>query len=103
VTFLELFSPVSAKRAPGITSAAAADAAPNELTIRLAGHLNVLREARGWSQRKLAAEIGLSPAYIGRVLRGDANIGLGMLLVIATRLDQDPCLLIAPIETTSQK
>ena len=89
---------MNAKRAPGTKPAAAHDDAPNELTLALASRLNAIKDERGLSQRGLAALTGLSQAYMARVLRGDANIGLGMLLVIARAVGEDPLTLISPIE-----
>jgi len=94
---------VSAKRAPDTPQAADADRAPNELTLALSHRLNAIREERELSARGLAALTGLSQAYMRRVLRGDANVGLGMLLVIARALGEDPLKLIAPIERRSRK
>jgi transcriptional regulator with XRE-family HTH domain len=92
-----------AKRAPDTPSAADADSAPNELTMALALRLNAIKDERGLSQRGLAALTGLSQAYMARVLRGDANIGLGMLLVIARALGEDPLDLISPVHRRSSK
>jgi DNA-binding Xre family transcriptional regulator len=96
--FNELLNSVNAKRASNTPSAAVADAAPNELTLALAHHLNVIKDERQLSQRGLAALTGLSQAYMRRVLLGEANIGLGMLLVISRALKVDPPDLISPIE-----
>ena len=95
--YVESLGNVNARRAPDTPNASDADSAPNELTLRLAAHLEAVRSERCWSQRRLAAEIGLSAGYIVRILRGEANVGLGMLLVIATRLGKDPRSLIDPI------
>ncbi|MFL5252504.1 MAG: helix-turn-helix domain-containing protein [Rhodopila sp.] len=94
---------VSAKRAPDTPSAADADTAPNELTLALAHHLNEIKDKRDLSLRGLAALTGLSHAYMRRVLTGNANIGLGMLLVIARALNEDPLKLISPIQKPAQK
>jgi DNA-binding phage protein len=96
VNFSGLLTIVNAKRAPGQVSAAKADAAPNELTLALAYWLNVIKAERGLSQRGFAALTGLSQAYLARVLKGDANVGLGMLAVIARAVGKNPLDLIKP-------
>jgi transcriptional regulator with XRE-family HTH domain len=87
---------VNAKRAPDTPSAAAADTAPNHLTLALAYRLNIIKTERGLSLRGFAALTGLSHAYTARVLRGEANVGLGMLAVIARTLGEDPLDLLKP-------
>lgn len=96
VNFFGLCGSVNAKRSPDTPSAATADTAPNELTLALAYWLNVIKTERGLSQRGFAALTGLSQAYTARVLKGDANVGLGMLAVIARAVGQDPLDLIKP-------
>lgn len=87
---------LNAKRSPDTPSAAVADKAPNELTLALAYWLNTIKTERSLSQRGFAALTGLSQAYSARVLKGDANVGLGMLSVIARALGKDPLDLIKP-------
>ena len=38
------------------------------------------------TQEKLAEEVGLSPAYIGQIERGERNISLDKLILIVNRL-----------------
>ena len=87
---------MNAKRAPNTPSAAVADAAPNHLTLALAYRLNVIKTERALSLRGFAALMGLSHAYTARVLKGEANVGLGMLAVMARTLDEDPLDLLKP-------
>jgi hypothetical protein len=91
-----LLTAVNAKRTPETPSAADADAAPNDLTLALAYWLNAFKDERGLSVRGFAALTGLSHAYCRRVLKGDANVGLGMLAVIARAIGKDPLDLLKP-------
>ena len=91
------FGGVSAKRLPGTPSAAEADAAPNELTRALARNVVAARAEIGMSQRSLAARAGMSRAYLVRIELGDANVGLGMLMVLARVLGREPADLIRTI------
>lgn len=45
-----------------------------------------LREKKGWSQEKLAEHADLDRTYIGRIERGEKNIGLENLVKIAAAL-----------------
>jgi transcriptional regulator with XRE-family HTH domain len=48
-----------------------------------------LRTQRGISVRSLAAASGLSPSFLGAVERGDSDIALGRLALVAQALDHD--------------
>jgi transcriptional regulator with XRE-family HTH domain len=48
-----------------------------------------LRTQRGISVRALAATAGLSPSFLGAVERGDSDVALGRLALIAQALDHD--------------
>jgi transcriptional regulator with XRE-family HTH domain len=48
-----------------------------------------LRTQRGISMRGLAAASGLSPSFLGAVERGDSDIALGRLALVAEALDHD--------------
>jgi transcriptional regulator with XRE-family HTH domain len=48
-----------------------------------------LRTQRGFSLRALAASAGLSPSFLGAVERGDSDIALGRLALVAEALDHD--------------
>lgn len=87
---------MNAKRSPDTPSAAVADAAPNELTLALAYWLNAIKAERGLTLRGFAALTGLSHAYATRILKGNANVGLGMLAVIARAVGKDPLELLKP-------
>ena len=88
---------MSAKRLPETPSAAEADAAPNELTRALARNVVAARAELGLSQRALAARAGMARAYLARIEQGDANVGLGMLMVLARVLGKDAADLIRTI------
>lgn len=49
-----------------------------------------LRQARGWSQERLAAEVGIDRTYIGGVERGERNLGLRNVYKIAEALGVHP-------------
>ena len=48
------------------------------------------REKMGWSQEQLALEADLHRAYIGQIERGEKNIGIQNLEVIAKALNVTP-------------
>ena len=91
------FAGVSAKRLPETPSAAEADAAPNELTRALARNVVAARAETGISQRALAARAGMARTYLVRIEQGDANVGLGMLMILARALGKEPADLIRTI------
>lgn len=53
-------------------------------------HLADLRKARGWSQEKLALESGLARSYVGGIERGQRNIALINICVLADTLQVVP-------------
>ncbi|WP_261504597.1 helix-turn-helix domain-containing protein [Burkholderia multivorans] len=57
-------------------------------------HLIALRKARGWSQERLALESGLARSYIGGIERGQRNIALYNICVLADTLDVPPASLL---------
>jgi transcriptional regulator with XRE-family HTH domain len=48
-----------------------------------------LRLVRGWSQEKLAERASSSPKHVGRIERGQVDIGLNRLTEIANALSVD--------------
>ena len=58
----------------------------SELVRILSENLRRLRKDRGLSQEKLADRCGLHRTYIGSVERGERNVTLGSLEVIASSL-----------------
>ena len=49
-----------------------------------------LRRAKGWSQEKLALESGLARSYVGGIERGQRNIALYNICVLAETLNVEP-------------
>ena len=49
-----------------------------------------LRTRRGWSQEQLAHEAGLDRTYVGSVERGERNIALDNIWLLADTLDVSP-------------
>ena len=74
---------MNAKRAPDTPNAADADAVPHELSLALAHNLVAARTEIAMSQRTLAAQSGLARNYLARIERGEANVGLGVLMILA--------------------
>jgi DNA-binding XRE family transcriptional regulator len=52
--------------------------------------LIALRKARGWSQERLALESGLARSYVGGIERGQRNIALYNICVLASTLGISP-------------
>ena len=49
-----------------------------------------LRKARGWSQEEFALHVGLDRSYVGGVERGERNISLENICLIAETLQFPP-------------
>jgi len=58
-----------------------------DINKRVGLKIRRLREQKGWSQEFLADEADLHRAYIGQIERGEKNIGLANLEVIAKALN----------------
>jgi transcriptional regulator with XRE-family HTH domain len=58
-----------------------------DINKRVGMRIRKLREQKGWSQEFLADEADLHRAYIGQIERGEKNIGLANLEVIANALE----------------
>jgi transcriptional regulator with XRE-family HTH domain len=54
-----------------------------------------LRKAKGWSQEKLALESGLARSYVGGIERGQRNIALFNICVLAETLSVEPSEMLA--------
>ena len=53
-------------------------------------HLAELRKARGWSQERLALESGLARSYVGGIERGQRNLALINICILAEALEVTP-------------
>ncbi len=53
-------------------------------------HLVELRKAKGWSQERLALESGLARSYIGGIERGQRNLALINICILADTLGVHP-------------
>ena len=54
-----------------------------DINKKVGKKIRQLRQKKGLSQEKLALEAGLHRAYIGQIERGEKNIGLKNLEIIA--------------------
>ena len=66
-----------------------------QLLDRLRRNLRRARQARGWSQADLAAELGVSKSLISRIEQGRANITLATVEGLAGALGIDPADLLS--------
>jgi transcriptional regulator with XRE-family HTH domain len=94
---------VNAQRPSDTPPAGDADAAPNRLTLALAANLVAARQAAGISQRELAAKSGLARTYLRRIEAGEANVGLGVLMILARVVNVSASDLIQLAELNEQK
>ena len=53
-------------------------------------HLVELRKAKGWSQERLALESGLDRSHVSRIDRGQCNISLITICILADTLGVPP-------------
>lgn len=60
-----------------------------DLRIKLAVEIYNAREKMGWSQQKLAKEIGSTQKVISKIENGDVNIGVELLNRLAEKLNFD--------------
>ena len=55
------------------------------------GHrLRELRRIRGWSQEEFALRVGLDRSYVGGVERGERNVSLENICLLAAALEISP-------------
>ena len=65
------------------------------LVLELFGkQLQAIRQAKGWSQEKLAFEAGLDRTYVSSVERGRRNISLFNIYKLAKAVDVSPSSLL---------
>lgn len=68
-----------------------------EAQKRLGDTIRNLREKKGLSQEVLADIAGLHRTYIGSVERGERNVSLANIILIARALDSNPSKLLIGI------
>jgi len=71
---------------------------PERYQTTLAVQINRYRSALGWTQEELANASGLHRTYIGHVERGEINVALKNIVLIADALDVTPADLLTPVE-----
>lgn len=54
---------------------------------KLGANVRVLRQKKGWSQDVFADKTGLHRAHIGEIERGESNVTLQTLKILADTLD----------------
>lgn len=94
----------SGKPMPGNADAARAriDSISNSLVHSFGITVRQLREARGWSQERLAEESNLNRSYVGEIERGCAASSLTTVEKLALALDLAPSALVSHSETVRQ-
>lgn len=69
-----------------------------DLNARIGGAIRGIRESRGWSQERLAAEAELNRTYVGGLERGERNPTVATLERIAGALQTPLAEIIANAE-----
>lgn len=59
----------------------------SEILLRFGERVRKLRKDKGFSQEKFAAECGLDRTYFGGIERGERNVALRNIAVIADALE----------------
>jgi transcriptional regulator with XRE-family HTH domain len=62
-------------------------AEPDDILAKFGRRMRELRTASGWSQERFAAHCGLDRTYIGGTERGERNVSLRNIEVIAKALE----------------
>jgi transcriptional regulator with XRE-family HTH domain len=70
--------------------------ASREFLLEFGNRVRQLRKEAGFSQEELAAVCGLHRTYIGSVERGERNVTLVTIAVIASALEVEPASLVPP-------
>jgi len=70
----------------------------SELSKRFGEKIRSARTAKGISQDKLAVKSQIDRSYIGRIDRGEVNITMDKLYLLAAALECDPKDLLPSIE-----
>ncbi len=61
--------------------------ADDNVKLAFGRRLRDLREAKGWSQERFAALVGLDRSYVGGVERGERNVSLENIARLARALE----------------
>ena len=72
-----------------------------DILVRFGRHVRELRRAKGFSQESFALRCGLDRTYIGGVERGERNISLRNIEIIARSLDVTISELMQGLESES--
>ena len=59
----------------------------SDVKVLFGSRLRELRKSRGWSQEAFAVHVGLDRSYVGGVERGERNVSLENICLLAFRLD----------------
>ena len=58
-----------------------------DIQKRLGTRIRILRQKNGWSQEEFAGRCGVHRSYMGAVERGEKNLTLATLPILAKTLD----------------
>jgi transcriptional regulator with XRE-family HTH domain len=58
-----------------------------DIQKRLGTRIRILRQKNGWSQEEFAGRCGVHRSYMGAVERGEKNLTLATLHILAKTLD----------------
>lgn len=61
----------------------------DDMSPRLGKRIRYLRKKRKLSQEEVAHRAGTTQSYLGKIERGSAAVGIGLLVQIAAALDTD--------------
>jgi transcriptional regulator with XRE-family HTH domain len=87
---------VNAKRPSDATAGPGVEKLPHELSLTLAQNLVAARKAIGMSQRELAQQASVARDHLIRIERGEANVGLGVLMNLARAVGKEAHELLNP-------
>ena len=62
----------------------------SSVCVAFGQNLRSIRKSKGFSQERLAHDAGIDRSYIGKIERGQANITLEKLYIIAELLECSP-------------
>lgn len=76
---------------------------PNVLSEALAAHLKAHKAKHGLSLRALATNLNVNAMYLRRLLAGEANVSLAIVVTIADALQVPPISLLVHPDHTGEK